>query len=205
MRKDSQDPPASETGFTLVELVMVGAIILIMAAIALPAISQFVRNYRVNGALREVAGEIQTARSQAVSKNTNAGVSFVIVDRNSYRLIREDFLVPPADPANAPGPLKDLPLGVSFQAGPTQGLRFSRLGGSCIPGAAPPNCIPVLAPPFCTPADLALGGRCADAPGTYIGIDAVTFEPMISIAEDRSGLTRRVWVGTGGRVISNRQ
>ena len=205
MRKDSQDPPASARGFTLIEMTIVVAIILIITAVALPAISQFIRNYRVNGALRDVSSEISTARSQAIAKNTRFGVSFVIVDRNSYRFIREDFLLPPANPADAPGPLKDLPLGVSFQPGVIQGLRFSRLGGSCIPGAAPPNCIPVLAPPFCTPADLALGGRCADAPGTYIGTDPVTAEPMISIAEDRSGLTRRVWVGTGGRVISNRQ
>jgi prepilin-type N-terminal cleavage/methylation domain-containing protein len=201
MRKDSQDPPASARGFTLIELTIVVAIILIMAAAALPAITEFLRNYKVNGALRDVSAEIQTARSQAIVKNTNQGVSFVIVDRNSYRFIREDAVFA-GTPAQF-GPLKDLPQGVSFVAGPTQGLRFSRLGASCIPGAA--TCGVVLAAPFCVPVELIANGRCTDAPGTYIGADPVSGEPMISIAEDRSGLTRRVWIGAGGRVISNRQ
>ena len=54
---------------------MVVAIVALMAAVALPNIGQYVRNYRLKGAAQSVAGELQAARSRAIMTNTNAGVS----------------------------------------------------------------------------------------------------------------------------------
>src|SRR5688572_8789020 len=137
---------AREEGFSLIELLVVVAIIAIMAATALPAIGAYFRNYQIKGAQSQVAGEIQTARSRAIMRNVNTGVSFVIVDQNSYRWIIED-------PPVVMGPLRELPPGVVFQpaaATPGQGFRFSRLGAWCDPAIAACGPLPAV---VCTPAE----------------------------------------------------
>ena len=81
-----------DRGFSLVEMLIVVAIVAIMAAVAFPNIAQYTRNYRIKGAAQQVAGELQAARSKAIMTNTNNGVSFVVVDRDSYRFVQEDLL-----------------------------------------------------------------------------------------------------------------
>lgn len=125
-----------EGGFSLIEMVIVVGLIVTLAAVALPAISRYIRNYRINGAVRNVASEMRTARSQAVSKNVQRGVYLVIVGPTTYRFVREDIgplVGPPATPGRL-GPLLDLPLSVRFQAGNAIGMRFSNLGAACPSG-----------------------------------------------------------------------
>jgi prepilin-type N-terminal cleavage/methylation domain-containing protein len=183
-------------GFSLIELLVVVGIIAVMAAVSFPAISRYIRNYRIRGAATDVAGELQTSRSKAIMSNTNAGVSFVAVDADSYRWVQEDL------PAGEQfGPLKELPLGVRFvasgtaNAGPS--LRFQRLGGFCNPAAGLPCAAAVPLP--CTGPETV--PRCSREPmGTFVGTEAGG-GMVITLLEQSTGLQRTVRIAPGGRVL----
>ncbi|HXH10516.1 MAG TPA: GspH/FimT family protein [Alphaproteobacteria bacterium] len=66
----------SEQGFSLFDLVIAIAIIAILATIALPNMTQEMAKYRLNGAARQIAGELMAARMKAVAQSGNVKVSF---------------------------------------------------------------------------------------------------------------------------------
>lgn len=182
----------SERGFTLLEMLVVVAIIATMAAVALPSISNYMRHYRIRGAASDVAGELQTTRSKAIMTNTNAGVTFVTVDADSYRFVQEDL------PAGEQlSPLRDLPIGIRFvDVGGPPALRFQRLGGFCIPTVA--GCAGPPAP-VCTGPEVA--ARCSrEALGAFMGTEAGG-AVFVTLLEENTGLRRRVRIAPGGRVL----
>jgi prepilin-type N-terminal cleavage/methylation domain-containing protein len=61
-------------GFTLIEIMVVIAIIAIVSAASIPMGLNFVRHYKVTGALQNVAAQMQMSRGQAVKRNTNRGI-----------------------------------------------------------------------------------------------------------------------------------
>jgi prepilin-type N-terminal cleavage/methylation domain-containing protein len=61
-------------GFTLIEIMVVIAIIAIVSAASIPMGLNFVRHYKVQGAVQNVAAQMQMSRSQAVKRNTNRGI-----------------------------------------------------------------------------------------------------------------------------------
>jgi prepilin-type N-terminal cleavage/methylation domain-containing protein len=167
-----------DRGFTLLEMLVVVAIVATMAAVALPSIGTYIRNYKIKGASQEVAGEVTTARSKAIMTNTNSGISFVTVDADSYRWVHEDLAA-----GEQLGPLKDLPIGIRFvasgtaNAGPS--IRFQRLGGFCTPGIA----------------------RCGrENMGNFVGTEAGG-GMVITLLEENTGLRRTVRIAPGGRVL----
>jgi prepilin-type N-terminal cleavage/methylation domain-containing protein len=202
MANDAPSTERPERGFSIVEMLVVALIVAIMAAVALPNIGQYIRNYRIKGAAQLVAGEAQAARSRAIMSNTNSGVSFVVVDQDTFRFVQEDM--PAANVERLSG-LKRLPTGVIFvpsalaNSGPT--LRFLRLGGFCNPEAAAATC-PAAVPldERTTPDERAGAIDLATRDAPYIGAEAAG-SMEIRMREIATGLERTVRIAPGGRVL----
>jgi prepilin-type N-terminal cleavage/methylation domain-containing protein len=199
-----------QAGFSLIELLIVVTVIVITAAVALPYIGSYIRNYKVRGAAQQVASEIQAARLRAINSNVRFGVVFVVLDATHYQVAREDLAVTPggagslvarptidgtflADTVQA-SPQRELPGMIEFAttcpgfvaAGALPGLRFSNLGRACAPAIADPAC-----PPFATGTNLMMNVTDGTLP---------TFGMSLCLRERTSGTFRYVRVAPGGRV-----
>jgi len=82
------------TGFTLVELALVAAIVVIIGAMAIPRFAGAANRYRVESAARRVAVDLALARSQALAASQAQQVTFQI-HSSSYALKN----VAPSDPS----------------------------------------------------------------------------------------------------------
>jgi prepilin-type N-terminal cleavage/methylation domain-containing protein len=193
MSNDSRVKPRRERGFSLIEMLVVVAIIAIMVTVSLPAIGQYMRNYHIRGAAQQFAGELQAARSKAIATNSNA-VSLVVVDFDSYRIVQEDLAV-----AEARSTLRDLPSGVRFvvataaNSGPS--IRFNRLGGFCNPAAGLP-----CAPAFANPCG-AEAARCTTDSGANFFAPQADGTLVVTLREPNTNVQRTVRIAPGGRVL----
>ncbi len=199
MQNHAPTPRRDADGFSLVEMLIVVAVVAVMAAVALPNIAGYLRNYKVRGAAQDVSGEMQASRSKAIMSNTNTGVFFVAADADSYRWIMTD------NPAGEElGPLRDLPGGIVFvpSTGADSGatIRFNRLGGFCNPEASASCPAIPTSIPLCTSAELS---RCDNGAGdAYIEQDAGTGGGMtVRLLDQTTDLQRTVRIAPGGRIL----
>ncbi len=66
----------NNSGFTLIEVIVVSVLIGIMTAIAIPNYINWLPNYRLKGAARDLYSNMQKARLIAVKENRNTAIEF---------------------------------------------------------------------------------------------------------------------------------
>ncbi len=66
----------NNSGFTIVELVIVVGLIGVITAIAVPNFSVWLPNYRLKAATQDLYSNLQKAKLAAVKRNTNTVISF---------------------------------------------------------------------------------------------------------------------------------
>jgi len=81
----------NELGFTLVELLVAGIIMAIVAAIAAPGFSGLIRNYKLTNAARVVWLDLQRAKMMAIKQRTTMQVDFT---STLYTIARADTPTP---------------------------------------------------------------------------------------------------------------
>ena len=79
-----------ESGFTLIEMMVVTAVFVIMAMIAIPTFMSLLPGMRLNGAARQVMGDLMAARMNAVKKNNRFRVFFNNPGTNEYTILDDD-------------------------------------------------------------------------------------------------------------------
>src|SRR5947207_1891214 len=108
VRRMSRNLRRCHRGFSLVEIMVVVALIGVLAGVAIPAISGGLKQYEVLSAGQQVASTIRTARWQAVAKNKNLQIRFDYPAGGEYQVVDA------ADGTTAIGDIQTLPTSMTF-------------------------------------------------------------------------------------------
>lgn len=73
-----------QTGFTIIELIIVLVIVVILTLIAMPVFNTLIQNYRLTTNAEALYNALQFARIEAIKENTNIYVSFTAGDNWCY-------------------------------------------------------------------------------------------------------------------------
>jgi type IV fimbrial biogenesis protein FimT len=98
--------PHRTRGFTIIELLIVIAIMAILAAVALPNFREYMTQRRLSGAARVIASDLMNARMQAVSQNNKVIVS-LLTGSHGYQIVRDANNNQTVDSGEG-GPTKDI-------------------------------------------------------------------------------------------------
>src|SRR5688500_8594482 len=97
----------SERGASLMEVLVVVALIATAGGFAVPRLMTALENYRINSAARQVSAQIRAARLAAVTANRTMLVRFNCPGPGMYRVVEftgVPALATAADPCSAPWP-----------------------------------------------------------------------------------------------------
>jgi len=89
-----------DRGFSLMEILMVAAALVVLAGMAMPSVFRTLEVYRLRGAAWNLAGDLRLARQKAVSLQLNHRICFANCDgaavpAGGYLLQRKDSVGPP--------------------------------------------------------------------------------------------------------------
>jgi len=94
--------PAAQAGFSLLEMLVVIAIMLTVMAIAAPSLLRAIASYRLESNARGVSSLIQRTRFEAMRRNRTTCTGFVAVGSEGRYVMNTDCTVPPAANPDAP-------------------------------------------------------------------------------------------------------
>ena len=125
--------PGASRGFTLVELMITVAVMVILAAIATPSMTAMLNNSRAAGQTEELVASLQLARAEAIRRNARvtvcAGTGVVCngsATWSNWTIFGRDKTADPADP---PDVIRDTNASGSVQVtGPAAGIVFKPSG-----------------------------------------------------------------------------
>jgi len=87
-------------GFTMLELIVVVAIVAILASLAMPSFSTMIQNSQIRNAAESIQNGLQLARAEAVRRNTTIGFQFTTSLDNTCALSTTDsnWIISSGDP-----------------------------------------------------------------------------------------------------------
>jgi prepilin-type N-terminal cleavage/methylation domain-containing protein len=107
--------PRRDAGFTLLELLLVVAILVIVGGIAIPSVTEGVRRHRLQASASMVAGKLTEARINALKRNRP---TWLLIDTAARRVqVQTSDAGGAAVNIGEPGTLSE---GIDFGATPTQ-------------------------------------------------------------------------------------
>jgi len=125
----SREVVASQSGFTLAELVVVVAIILIVGGLSIPNLTRAIDTSRIKGAAQTLAAAYQDARIVATQKNTSYQVLVSPIGIKPAQICIDldgDGTCGPGDPVTTfPAQVSVSNLGVPIKLGPGQLTYFT--------------------------------------------------------------------------------
>ncbi len=131
-------------GFSLLEMTVVVAVVVILAAIAIPAISYWLEQYRLGIAAQQVADALQATKMQAVAKTRRTELLFDVAGNRLGREGSELAGLPPgvrfAQPSQTlpPDPAVNMSAAVTFPPlAETSTLRSAAFSGRGLPVGEP--------------------------------------------------------------------
>lgn len=132
-RQTTCGKPSGSRGFTLVELMITVAIIVILAVIAMPSMTAMINNSRATAQAEELVASLQLARAEAIRRNARvtfcAGTGVVCSGSTTWTNWTIFGRDKTADPADPPDVIRDAAISASVQVtGPAAGIVFKPSG-----------------------------------------------------------------------------
>jgi type IV fimbrial biogenesis protein FimT len=126
-------PKAKSAGFTLVEVMIVVAVLAVLAGMALPSFIQMLRNSEISTAAESVTNGLQRARAEAVARN--AKMQFVLGAGTSWTVDYVTKPVPTDPPIDSRASIDSKNVTLATVPSTSTIITFNQLGQVVTPNA----------------------------------------------------------------------